>query len=195
MNEKLDLEKQTFRQELDEMKVQLALGRADALDYLEEKRSDFAHFIDEVKTNVSKLDSPAVESTKRVKEKLDHLKVQLALGRMETHDAYSSQRSKIVGAIDGVHEDFKTLAKGGQSEVQHLWTSFADHAKLFRTKLESAALSLGAGVLLATHEIEDTAEKVDSWLGNLANMTQDEIKGAREYVARRVATHSKKENS
>lgn len=193
MKEKFDQEKQALEQELDELKVHLALGKADAIDYLEERKSDFSKFVDEMKHDVAELGSPAAEATKRLKSRLDHLKVQLALGRMETQDSYCAQRTKIAGAIDEIEKDFASFAEEGQADAQKLRASFADRARTFRVKLESAALSLGAGALLATHEVEDTVGKANRWLDNLADMTLEEIKEARKYIKSRIAAHSEKE--
>ena len=195
MKEKFDQEKHALKQELDEMKVQLALGKADAETYLEEKKSDFSHFVDEMKRDVSKLSSPATDASKRLQGKLDHLRLQLALGRMESHDAYCAQRTKIVAAIDDIEEDLGVLERKGESGADNLRASFADRSKTFRLKLESAALSLGAGVLLTTHEVEDAVEKSNKWLDNLADMTLTEIQEARKYIKKRIATHSHKEKA
>ncbi len=192
MKEKFDLEKHALKQELDEMKVQLALGKADAETYLEEKKSDFSHFVNEMKRDVSKLSSPATDATKRLQGKLDHLKLQLALGRMESHDTYCAQRTKIVAAIDDIEEDLGVLEKKGQTGALNLRTSFSDRSQTFRLKLESAALSLGAGIMLTTHEVEDAVEKSNKWLDNLADMTLTEIQEARKYIKKRIATHSHK---
>lgn len=194
MKEEFDHEKQALKQELDEMKVHLALGKADAVVYIEGKKSDFSQFIDELKQKVAKVGSPATDRTKQLKAKLDHLKMQLALGRMESHDAYCEQRSRISDAIDEIDEDFEALAKKGQKDVKKLRKSFSKRAQTFRLKLESATLSLGAGVVVAKHEAEDTAGKVDIWLDHLADMTLTEIQEARKYIKSRVAEYSQKDH-
>lgn len=54
-------------------------------------------------------------------------------------------------------------------------------------------MSLGAGILLAALEAEDTAEKSRQLLENLADMTLEEILEARIYVKLRVATHPERD--
>lgn len=189
MKEKFESEKHALKQELDEMKVQLALGKADAEIYLEEKKSDFSHFVDEIKREISKFSSPASDATKRLQGKLDHLRLQLALGKMESHDSYCAQRNKIVEALDDIEEDLKELENKGQAEAQTLHDSFKDRSKTFRLKLESAALSLGAGIMLTKHEVEDTVKKSNKWLDDLADMTLTEIQEARKYIRKRIAAH------
>ena len=159
MKEKFDQEKQALKEELDEVRLQIALGKAEAADYLEKRKDEFARVVDEMQHNLVELGTPASNATKRLKGKLDHLAVQLALGRMESHDAYCSQRSRIVDAIEGIEEDLDEVVGEGRSKAQDLQTSFEEHAGRFKMKLESAALTLGAGAMLAAHEVEDTIEK------------------------------------
>ena len=191
MKEKLEIEKQALQQELDELKVQAALGKSEAVSYLEEKKESFSKYIDELKGRLDNVESPFREKIPGLHERLDRLKVQLALGRMESHDTYCAQREKIVDAIDEIEESFSALSQEGKEEITDLRESFSARAKTFKLKLESATLSLGAGIMLAAHEVEGTVKKADSWLENLADMTLEEIREARRYIKKRVAAHSK----
>ncbi len=191
MKAEFEREKEALQQELDELKVQLALGKAEAVTYLEETKSEFSEFVDEMRRDLAPFGSTANKATGRLKAKLDHLKIQLELGRMESYEAYCEQRRKINESIDEIEKVFNALANEGKESVAALRTSFANRASRFRVKLEAAALSLGAGILLAAHEAEDTADKANDWLENLAEMTLEEIREARNYIKMRVAAHSK----
>ena len=194
MKEKFESEKESLQQELDELRVQLALGRAEAINYLEEVKSDFSDFLDKMGHDLSKFGAPANNATGRLKAKLDHLRVQLQLGRMESYEAYCEQRKKITGSIDEMEKVFNALAHEGKESVAALRSSFSKRANLFQLRLEAAAVSLGAGTMLAAHEVEDTAEKANDWLANLADMTLEEIREARKYIKMRVAAHSRRED-
>ena len=49
MSKKFDLGKKHLQQEIDELRIQLNLGKADAIDYIEKKKAEFSGFIDETK--------------------------------------------------------------------------------------------------------------------------------------------------
>jgi len=192
MKEEFEKEKQVLEQEIDELKVQLALGKTEAADYLENKKSEFSGFIDEVKKKLLGSDSAAGEGISRLHGKLDELKLQLALGRMESQDAYSAQRVEIVGAIDQVHGQWSGMGEHGKDDIRELRESFTEHAGQFKTKLESAAINLGAGAKLATHEVEHAVETLNEKLHRISHMTADEVREARNYVKGRIALRSEK---
>lgn len=192
MKEKLEQEKQDLREELGEFKLQMKLGKAEAVDYIEEKKDEFSGFVNEVKDSLVGSGSIPVEALTELQEKLDELKLQLALGRMESHDAYLAQREKISDAIDGVQSKWKKLEVRGKDDLENLQDSFAGRSKSFRTKLESAAISLGAGTMLATHEIEDAVRSLDERLHRIAEMTGEEIREVRKYVRSRIDAHTGK---
>ncbi len=192
MKEKLEQEKQDLREELGEFKLQMKLGKAEAVDYIEEKKDEFSGFVNEVKDSLVGSGSIPGEALTELQEKLDELKLQLALGRMESHDAYLAQREKISDAIDGVQSKWKKLEVRGKDDLENLQDSFAGRSKSFRTKLESAAISLGAGTMLATHEIEDAVRSLDERLHRIAEMTGEEIREVRKYVRSRIDAHTGK---
>lgn len=190
MSKKFEQEKKDLQQEADEIKLQLKLGKAEAVSYLENKKSEFSDFVDDVKDKLAGPDSPLGGAASGLQEKMDELKVQLALGRMETHDAYCSQRERIEEAIDGIQAQLKKLEERGKDEIGDLIESFESRSKTFKMKLESAAINLGAGAMLATHEVESAVQSLDKKLHRLAEMTGEEISEARKYVRSRIEAHS-----
>lgn len=74
--------------ELEELRLQLALGKAEARDKFEELKASFSKTIHEAKVKALPW-----------KAKLEALQVQLALGKAETRDAFMEQKKKILAAI------------------------------------------------------------------------------------------------
>ena len=87
--------------ELEEFRLQLALGKAEATDKYEEAKKSFNIIIADFKIKLNEGNEKAHE----LKAKLDELMVQLALGKAETKDAFDEQRKRITKVIQEI-EDF-----------------------------------------------------------------------------------------
>jgi hypothetical protein len=149
MSEKKDPSKErsalsTLKQHFEELRVQMALGKADASDYFEKQKEQFAGHLEAARERVEK--SPLIDNdlTRSIKTNLDKLKVQLALGKMETKDAYCEQREKISQAIDslrGATAPLRESAAGAFAEISDV----VDHgADFFKGKLSALGINWGA---------------------------------------------------
>ena len=87
--------------ELEEFRLQLALGKAEAADKYEEAKKNFNEIIADFKTKLNEGNAKAIE----LKGKLDELMVQLALGKASSKDSFNEQKKKISTAIREI-EDF-----------------------------------------------------------------------------------------
>ncbi len=87
--------------ELEEFRLQFALGKAEAVDKYEETKNSFNNIIADFKIKLNECNAKAIE----LKGKLDELMVQLALGKATTKDTFYEQRKNISKAIQEI-EDF-----------------------------------------------------------------------------------------
>ncbi len=189
MSEKFDSERKHLQQEIDELRIQLSLGQADAIDYMEKKKAEFSGFIDETKKQLKESGKPLTEKLSTAEEKLDELKLQLALGRMESADAYHSQKEKIGTAIDHVQKHLRDFGENVETDLDRARDGFEHHAESFKTKLDAAALNVGAGMMLATDEVKDLFSSISDKLHHAKTMTAEEIREARRYVCERIEKH------
>lgn len=189
MNEKFESEKKRLQQEIDELKIQLALGKSDSVDYMEEKKAEFSAFVDQTKKRILGSGAPVTEKLTTAQTRLDELKVQLALGRMESADAYQSQREKIANSIDRVREHLGELGDSVDDDFHAAREGFSHQAEAFKTMLEGAALNIGAGVMLAKDEIKELFESTSDKLHHAKEMTVEEASEARKYVRERIERH------
>lgn len=191
MKEEFEAEKRRLQEELDDLRVQLALGKADAADYMEEKKKEFSQFVEETRNHLQHSGEPVSGKLATVRGKLDELRVQLALGRMETADAYEAQKEKIGSAIREVRHHLSELEDSSQEEWKHLKESFDERSDSFVTKLEGAALNVGAGALLAADETKSLLQSISEKIQNATSMTREEAREARNYVRERIRLHRK----
>ena len=93
------------QQEIDELALQLALGKADARDKFEEIKSEFRLKVGELKNILA---NPAENYlSPEVKAKIEELELQLALGKADSKDLFEGQKKKIMNALTNLEEDIQ----------------------------------------------------------------------------------------
>jgi len=117
------------QQELDELAVQLALGKAEAKDKFEEIKHEFAIRVNELKQMIS-TNSRSQEVTDLL-ARIETLDALLNVGKAETPDSFEVQKRKIIEAIgeieDRIRHKFLTLV-----DANH----FTNEFEKFKLKLE-----------------------------------------------------------
>ena len=91
--------------ELEAAQVQLALGKAEAKDKVEEVKSKFKDLVQGAKNKAYKGEA----KFDMLKGKLEHLEVQLALGKAEAKEVLAEQKKKISHTIHEIEEFFSKL--------------------------------------------------------------------------------------
>ena len=142
-----------WRTRVDELKVQLNLGKMDAADAFEKQKDHLKDFINQAKQNLDKGTDMAEEQVKALRTKLEELRVQLSLGKADTMEAFEEQRKKIEPALHEVYESgkkaFNTTYEQGSKLFDH-------QSELFKTGLEVLQLQFALGKM----EAKDEAEKL-----------------------------------
>ena len=93
------------QQEIDELALQLALGKADARDKFEDIKREFRSKVSELKNILS---NPAENYlSPDVKAKIEELELQLALGKADSKDLFEGQKKKIMNALTNLEEDIQ----------------------------------------------------------------------------------------
>ena len=90
--------------ELEEFRVQTALGKAEAQDKYEEIKKKFNLFIHESEHKVK----GAKEKMDDLNTKFDKLRVQLALGKAETKEAFKKQKKQLLLILHDIEVKIKT---------------------------------------------------------------------------------------
>ncbi|MCB1063667.1 MAG: hypothetical protein KDN20_12185 [Verrucomicrobiae bacterium] len=145
-----------LKSQLDELVVQLSLGKAEAIDYVETHKHDLSERITKVSESLG--DSADFAN---LRTKLDELRVQLALGRMESRDTYESQREKIHQAIDDACGEWHHLEEEAREEL-------SEKSDSLKTKLNALALDLGLAAIVAEDELKVRKDEISAKAQHLA---------------------------
>jgi len=147
---------QKLQQRVEELIVQLDLGKYEAIDAVEQQKERLKSTLNQCKQSVHSHD---------LQQQLDELQLQLQLGKMETKQAYLEQRGKIE---DGVQVARDALHHAKYKSVEE----FDDAAHSLSDKVHMLALNLGAAGLIAKEQAEEAREKVRTSLQRLAGSLQ-----------------------
>lgn len=123
-------------QEIDELTVQLASGRAEAEDKFEEIKREFSLQVTQLKDLLTKTSDKDINP--EVKAKIESLERQLTAGKADSKELFEEQKKKIVIALSGLEASIKAQWKRIQTP-----RVFAHEVEKFRLKLEILRLRFG----------------------------------------------------
>lgn len=84
---------------LEELQLQTALGKAELSDKLEEIKKETRQNIHQIKSEANSFVESQKENYNIIKGKLEHLELQLALGKAETMDELNRQKKNLTEAF------------------------------------------------------------------------------------------------
>ena len=144
-----------MKQEFDELRLQLALGKSEAVDFFEKQKEHLKERAEAAKEHVDK--NPLIDDATKafLAGRLDELRLQLALGKMETRDAIAEQQPKIEKALDSVKEGMAPLKEKAGDAFQEFSDLFEHGSDFFKTGLDALGVNLG---FTEKAEAEDSAE-------------------------------------
>ncbi|HSA61349.1 MAG TPA: hypothetical protein VLE03_03845 [Nitrospiraceae bacterium] len=119
------------------LEAQLTQTKDQALQRLEERKQQLRDVLKEVQAEVQKSKETAAQTKTEVQARLDHLQVQLALGKADARDSFEEQRTKILKALS----DFESIAdqklKGVAFESGRVWENLVGRATGLEAELEA----------------------------------------------------------
>lgn len=140
----------SLKRQIDELIVQLSLGKAEASACVEEKKAELRALIDRIRP----------QAPEALREKLDALAVQLALGRMESRDSLQTQREKIHRGIDEAKSEWRHAETGLKEKLE-------EAAESLKTRVDALAFELGVRKEVAREELDLEKEKARAQLQDL----------------------------
>lgn len=133
------------QQEIDELAVQLSLGKAEAKEKFEEVKKEFTEGVNWLKQSVKSTFDTSIPLA--LKLKLEELELRLKIGQVETKEAFDLQRAALIEATIALENEIrKTL------ENMEVSSFFHHEAEKFLLKLEILRLKFG----IKRFEIKDT---------------------------------------
>lgn len=135
--------------ELEEFRVQAALGKTEARDAFKGAKKKFDVYAREAKQKLNAATGNAFKNSVRIIATLETLQVQLALGKAVTKEKYEEQRRKIVKALNELE---RMITKNKIAD--EYYTRLLMEAGKFRIKLDILKLRYELNKLEARMEFE-----------------------------------------
>jgi hypothetical protein len=124
------------QQEIDELALQLSLGKSEAIEKFEEVKKEFVRGISTLKKSVqSALDQPIPLA---LKMKFEAVELQLQVGKVQSKESFDSQIKTLIAATIALEEEIKSLLH--KMEVKGY---FGHEIEKFLLKLEILRLKFG----------------------------------------------------
>ena len=117
--------------ELEEFRLQAALGKSEAKAAYEEANKKFSNYVHEAKLRVNKVKGMVKEKSSLLQAAFETLQVQLALGKAESNEMFEAQLKKIIRAL----KDIEVLIRKNKT-VDLYYAELQMEIEKFRIKLD-----------------------------------------------------------
>lgn len=159
----------TTAQELEELRVQVALGKAELKDVFETQKHQFRSELQQLQHTMRELRNE--EAIRPLVNAMEHLQVQLALGIAETNEAFQEQHKKVEHSLAAL--EAKLSAALPEEQLAALQLSM----ERFRSKLELMSLAYRLKKMKLEFKLlekkEELEEKLEEWREELQEKTAE----------------------
>ena len=119
------------------LEAQLTQTKEQAQQRLEQRKQQLRDVLRQVKTELQKSKEVAEQAKTEVQAKLEHLQVQLALGKADARDTFEEQRTKILKALSDFESITDQKLKGATFESGKLWEDLVGRASSLEAEFEA----------------------------------------------------------
>lgn len=138
--------------EIEQVRIQIALGKAEAKDAYEDIKKSFQNYLQSIQNKVHDLKN--TNTGMQITNALEHLEVQLTLGIAESKDLFEAQYKKIHAAIQALEFSLKE-----DKDIQDEYVQLRFELEKFKIKLELMALHFQLNKIKVAYNFE-TKKKV-----------------------------------
>ena len=118
------------------LEAQLTQTKDQAMQRLEQRKQQLQDLLRQVQADVQKSKEMAEQAKTEVQAKLEHLQVQLALGKADARDTFEEQRAKTLKAMNEFESVAEQKLKGAAFESGKVWEDFVDRTSTLEAEYE-----------------------------------------------------------
>ncbi|MEK6671115.1 MAG: hypothetical protein AABY48_04680 [Nitrospirota bacterium] len=119
------------------LEAQLTRTKDQALQGLEQRKQQLRDLLKQVQADVEKSKEIAEQAKMEVQAKLDHLQVQLALGKADARDTFEEQRTKILKALNEFEFIAEQKLRGATFESGKVWEDLVGRTSKLEAEFEA----------------------------------------------------------
>jgi hypothetical protein len=181
---KLSARAEALEARVQSLEVQLALGKAEAADRMEDAKKRYAKALQQLRRRIGESKAVAEDVRSNLLTRADELQVQLALGKAESRDALAAQRAKVEHAWTELDARLKGAGNAAAREWEKVSETLADSALALEIEMDALQtrfeLERSRGEL-ALHEAgRSLAERIGAFKAKAADRksaAQDKLAG------------------
>jgi hypothetical protein len=118
------------------LEAQLTQTKDQAMQRLEQRKQQLRDLLNQVQGDVQKSKEMAEQAKIEVQAKLEHLQVQLALGKADARDTFEEQRAKTLKALNEFESIAEQKLKGAAFESGKVWEDLVDRTSTLEAEYE-----------------------------------------------------------
>jgi len=119
------------------LEAQLTQTKDQAMHRLEQRKQQLRDLLKQVQADVQKSKEMAEQAKSDVQAKLEHLQVQLALGKADARDTFEEQRTKILKALNEFESVAEQKLKGAEFESGRVWEDLVGLTSTLEAEFEA----------------------------------------------------------
>ena len=114
------------------LEAQLTQTKDQAMQRLEQRKQQLRDLLKQVQGEVQKSKEMAEQAKTEVQAKLEHLQVQLALGKADARDTFEEQRAKTLKALNEFESIAEHKLKGAAFDSGQVWQHLVDRTSILQ---------------------------------------------------------------
>ena len=158
--------------------AQLTQTKDQAMQRLEQRKQQLWDLLAQVQADVEKSKEMAEQAKTEVQGKLEHLQVQLALGKADARDTVEEQRAKIFKALNEFESVAEQKLKGATFESGRVWEDLVGRRSRLEAEFEALKGRFESEKTKQQVMLESTKQELLTKLG----LFKDELKAKRTVV-------------
>jgi hypothetical protein len=119
------------------LEAQLTQTQEQVMQRLEQRKQQLRDLLTHVQADVQKSKEMAEQAKTEVQAKLEHLQVQLALGKADARDTFEEQRAKILKALNEFESVAEKKLKGASFESGKIWEDLVGGTSTLEAEFEA----------------------------------------------------------
>ena len=119
------------------LEAHLTQTKDQAMERLEQRKQQLRDLLNQVQADVQKSKEMAAQAKTEVQATLEHLQVQLALGKADARDTFEEQRAKILKALNEFESVAEQKLKGAAFESGKVWEDFVGRTSRLEAEFEA----------------------------------------------------------
>ena len=173
LKERIAARVEQWKQELEELNVQLHLGRKEAEEKFTEQKKHFRAWLERQKDRLDELQEDLGEEAQSLRARFRELGAYLD----EDKEPFTDQKKKIYGMMRQVQEKIKAAGAKGSEKAKDLLDDWDDDLDKFKSRFDWLAMQFKLGKKEAQEEVAElkaeASEKFKEWKEKMGDLSED----------------------